>query len=263
MKILISIITTFIFFFSYNVIAQDAVSGEVKTDIVDETKNETRINPEIIEIQKHDPNEPLPESNVRINIPHSNRTKDNMLESFMDFTFNKVFSSFEDLEIKYSSFEMVGFTLIKFKDVNIKSNKTLAKGKIHFDTLTLDAQILVNPRNSDEKHWGSIIAYNTRANLILDNGNHKFSGTIKEFSAKGFKISKEAVRFEQIMSSNANVKYDLNKFNLIKTFVKKLEFNALAPYFSFEYALVNNKEYTNPNQLLNDLINQKKAVANK
>lgn len=85
-----------------------------------------------------DPNAPAPEASLKLRIPHSQRTKDNILDSVLDFAFVQYFKLFKNAKISYDFFEVdknydlnfTGFT-IQITRPDLQGNIVFAKAKIN------------------------------------------------------------------------------------------------------------------------------------
>lgn len=85
-----------------------------------------------------DPNAPAPEASLKLRIPHSQRTKDNILDSVLDFAFVQYFKLFKNAKISYDFFEIdknydlnfTGFT-IQITRPDLQGNIVFAKAKIN------------------------------------------------------------------------------------------------------------------------------------
>lgn len=85
-----------------------------------------------------DPNAPAPEASLKLRIPHSQRTKDNILDSVLDFAFIQYFKLFKNAKISYDFFEIdknydlnfTGFT-IQITRPDLQGNIVFPKAKIN------------------------------------------------------------------------------------------------------------------------------------
>lgn len=85
-----------------------------------------------------DPNAPAPEASLKLRIPHSQRTKDNILDSVLDFAFVQYFKLFKNAKISYDFFEIdknydlnfTGFT-IQITRPDLQGNIVFPKAKIN------------------------------------------------------------------------------------------------------------------------------------
>ncbi len=85
-----------------------------------------------------DPNAPAPEAPIKLRIPHSQRTKDNILDSVLDFAFVQYFKLFKNAKISYDFFEIdknydlnfTGFT-IQITRPDLQGNIVFPKAKIN------------------------------------------------------------------------------------------------------------------------------------
>lgn len=85
-----------------------------------------------------DPNAPAPEAAIKLRIPHSQRTKDNILDSVLDFAFVQYFKLFKNAKISYDFFEIdknydlnfTGFT-IQITLPDLQGNIVFSKARVN------------------------------------------------------------------------------------------------------------------------------------
>lgn len=80
--------------------------------------------------QTADPKAPAPAASSTIRIPHSERTKDNILDALIDFTLTKAFARLQDLKISYEFFEIDRTGALNFTNVSALVDKAPVKGQI-------------------------------------------------------------------------------------------------------------------------------------
>ena len=87
-----------------------------------------------------DPDTPAPPSPIQLRIPHSERTRDNIMDSLVDFALVRFFKIFKNTEITYDFFEIdrnydLNFTnfTVKVQLPNVQGNVVFSKMKINFD----------------------------------------------------------------------------------------------------------------------------------
>lgn len=79
---------------------------------------------------KTDPKAPAPAAQSTIRIPHSERTKDNILDALIDLALTKAFARLQDLKITYGFFEIDRTGVLNFTDVAVDVDRAPVKGKI-------------------------------------------------------------------------------------------------------------------------------------
>lgn len=67
-----------------------------------------------------DLNAPAPESPIQLRIPHSERTKDNVLDTVLDFLMTRFFKMIKNVQISYAFFEIDQNRDLNFTDVTAK-----------------------------------------------------------------------------------------------------------------------------------------------
>ena len=87
-----------------------------------------------------DPATPAPESPVQLRIPHSQRTKDNVLDSVVDFILTRYFRLFEDkhVDISYKFFEIDQNYDLNFTDFTVNISLPTLQGKAVVPKLKLN-----------------------------------------------------------------------------------------------------------------------------
>lgn len=73
------------------------------------------------------PAEPSP---VKISVPHSERTKGNILDSALDFIFVRFFKKFKDVDVDYGFFEINAQRELVFTNFSVKSRNPFAQGTV-------------------------------------------------------------------------------------------------------------------------------------
>ena len=89
-------------------------------------------------VQAVDPNAPAPEAQVKIRIPHSERTKGNVLDATLDFLFSRSLKKIEDMDITYDFFEVGSEYDLIFKNFKIDLKRSDAKGLIKMQKLVIN-----------------------------------------------------------------------------------------------------------------------------
>lgn len=136
----------------------------------------------------HDPNEPLPDGPVKINLPHSSRTKDNLGEAFADFLLTKGFQSITWADISYDFFEIEDKLTLKFTNFKIDFRKheisEVTSGTMLFGTLRIDFKQLLTYFKTKEPTIGDLrIEKFSTQNLKIQNHPHPYT-----FSADKIRI---------------------------------------------------------------------------
>ncbi|MBQ8347580.1 MAG: hypothetical protein IJY17_08285 [Alphaproteobacteria bacterium] len=190
-----------------------------------------------------DPNAPAPESPIQVRLPHSPRTKDNVLDSVLDFAFVQFFKLFKDVEISYDFFEVdidgnLNFTNFKVKtsrpsvqgiatiskiNINLKEFLTFIKGKqlvISKVVLTGISADMTLIEKKDEKEKKRSLMYSAKQmtlnNVILD----EFGNRQEKKKNKAYNVSAKTVSAEKasLGLSNPREKYAASSAE-IKDFV--------------------------------------------
>ena len=112
-----------------------------------------------------DPNAPAPAAPVQISVPHTGRTKGNILDAALDFVFVRFFKTFKNAEISYDFFEIdaernLNFTnfMVKVKRPDVEGTVTIQKTKINFSEFmeTLKSQTISATKITLEKVSGDL-----------------------------------------------------------------------------------------------------------
>ena len=108
----------------------DTASSAVSADVADPTEKTLPV----------DPNKPAPPSPIQLRIPHSQRTRANVLDSMIDFLLTQYFKLFENAAISYDYFEIdkafdLNFTnfTVKITRSDIQGTVVISKAKVNFD----------------------------------------------------------------------------------------------------------------------------------
>ncbi len=86
--------------------------------------------PSLAETSAVDPNMPAPESPIKLRIPHSNRTKANLLDAVIDFALTQYFKLFKNATISYDFFEIDTNYDLNFTNFSIKLHQPSLNGTI-------------------------------------------------------------------------------------------------------------------------------------
>lgn len=87
-----------------------------------------------------DPDAPAPEASIKLRIPHSQRTKENILDSVLDFAFVQFFKLFKNTKVSYDFFEIDTNYDLNFTGFTIQITRPDLQGSIVF------AKVKVNLR---------------------------------------------------------------------------------------------------------------------
>ena len=86
--------------------------------------------PSLAETSAVDPNMPAPESPIKLRIPHSNRTRANLLDAVIDFALTQYFKLFKNATISYDFFEIDTNYDLNFTNFSIKLHQPSLNGTI-------------------------------------------------------------------------------------------------------------------------------------
>ena len=124
-----------LFVFIFIIMSNGAVYAEPPVDAVSaEAADPVEKTPSV------DPNTPAPPSPIQLRLPHSQRTKANVLDAVVDFLLTKYFKLFKNAEISYDFFEIdkefdLNFTnfTVKITSPDIQGKVVIPKAKVNFD----------------------------------------------------------------------------------------------------------------------------------
>ncbi|MBR1777062.1 MAG: hypothetical protein IJ752_00545 [Alphaproteobacteria bacterium] len=88
--------------------------------------------------QAVDPNTPAPASLVQIKIPHSERTKGNILDAALDFLFIRFFNRYPGVGISYDFFEIDSQNNLNFKNFKAKIALADVQGTVVVSNVLVD-----------------------------------------------------------------------------------------------------------------------------
>lgn len=174
-----------------------------------------------------DPNAPAPQSPIQVRLLHSPRTKDNILDSVLDFAFVQFFKLFKDVEISYDFFEVdingnLNFTNFKVKtsrpslqgiatiskiNINLREFLTFIKGKqlvISKIVLTDVSADMTLVEEKDKKEKKRSLKYSAKQmtlnNVVLD----EFGNRQEKKKSKAYDVSAKTVSAEKASLSLSN-----------------------------------------------------------
>ncbi|MGN1078687.1 MAG: hypothetical protein ACI4TE_00780 [Alphaproteobacteria bacterium] len=176
-----------------------------------------------------DPNAPAPESPIQVRLPHSQRTKDNILDSVLDFLFTNFFKLFKDVEISYDFFEAgmngdLNFTNFKVKTtrpslqgvatvskvkVDLKEFLSFIKGKqlgfskVELTDISADMTLI---EKKDEKEKKRSLKYRTKQMTLNDVVLSEFGNRQKKKKNKSYDVSAKTVTAVRASLSLSNPK---------------------------------------------------------
>lgn len=137
-------------------------------------------------VEQVDLNAPAPESPIQIRIPHSDRTRENLLDSILDFILIHYFKHFKNTEISYEFFEVdrnydLNFTnfVVKVKHPDVTGTIVISKVKVKFDeflSFLKEKKIIVS----------RVLFYNVSADMTMGQGpeGKKDKRSLKVFAKK-------------------------------------------------------------------------------
>ncbi len=126
------------------------------------------------------PDDPLPESSIKINLPHSNRTKDNLADSLLDYLLAKGFASVENAKIGYSFFELQTGGLLYFKDFSIQLTKSGVEGGLVFKSMTISVKELLRFFSTKTVTFGKVDIQGATADIAVGKQKKRFLFTADE-----------------------------------------------------------------------------------
>ena len=88
-------------------------------------------------VKQVDLNAPAPESPIQIRIPHSDRTRENLLDSILDFILIHYFKHFKNTEISYEFFEIDRNYDLNFTNFTVKVTHPDVTGTIVISKVTV------------------------------------------------------------------------------------------------------------------------------
>lgn len=140
-----------------------------------------------------DLNAPAPASPLYLRIPHSERTKRNILDSTLDFFFSRFFKSLKD-PISYEFFEKKDNNLI-FSNLTMNFNRSGAKGILRVERAMFDFSEFINGIKENKLELSQTVLEKVSLNIRV-NGPKGKEGA--ENSARDVKALAESVELKNI-----------------------------------------------------------------
>lgn len=134
--------------------------------------------------------EAAPESSVQISIPHSERTKGNILDAALDFLFIRFFNQFEGIKISYDFFEIDAQRDLIFKNFKVNVSRADVKGDVSFSKVLFDFSEFLKMIKSSKMEISKIVLAGPKANLTLIRKKTASSGKQSDIQRQ-LKISAE------------------------------------------------------------------------
>ena len=135
-------------------------------------------------VSEADLNKSAPESPVQVKIPHSERTRGNILDAALDFLFIRFFNRFEGVDISYDFFEIDAQRNLAFKNFKIKVMHSGVKGDISFSKVLLDLSEFMETIKNSKMEISKIVFEKTKADLVLTRKKSDASGQQKEYQRR-------------------------------------------------------------------------------
>lgn len=86
-----------------------------------------------------DPNTPAPSSGISFRLPHSERTKGNLLDTALDFLLMRLFRQFKDMNITYDFFEIDSEHKLHFTNFKVDVKRSDAQGVLSVQKIVIDS----------------------------------------------------------------------------------------------------------------------------
>ncbi|MBR4127707.1 hypothetical protein IKP13_09885 [bacterium] len=116
------------------------------------------------------PAEPSP---VKISVPHSERTKGNILDSALDFIFVRFFKSIKDVDVDYSFFEINAQRDLVFKNFSVKLKRSDIRGTVAAQKIVINFSDFMKALQASKIETSQVI-------LDKLSGDLNFAGRKKE-----------------------------------------------------------------------------------
>ncbi|MBO4644622.1 MAG: hypothetical protein J5716_08465 [Alphaproteobacteria bacterium] len=144
-----------------------------------------------------DPATPAPETGVRIRIPHSERTKGNILDAALDFVFMRSFKQFKGLDITYDFFEVDSNYDLNFTNFKVEVKRSNAQGTISVQKIVINFSEFMTFLKSRKALTSKVLLEKLAVDLKLIKKKNK-DGTEKE-KTRRLKISSKEVFIKDML----------------------------------------------------------------
>lgn len=113
------------------------------------------------------PKAPAPAAPSTIRIPHSERTKDNILDALIDLALTKAFARLQDLKISYEFFEIDRTGALNFTNVSVDVDRAPVKGKVTAKKIKVDFTEFMSFLKEQKLVMKEVLFENVKADMIV------------------------------------------------------------------------------------------------
>ncbi len=269
MRIFFYFILLCLVFTSFDVSTNLAYAQETNTEKAKETVSETKTTQESEPVV--DLNAPAPPSPFQIRIPHSERTKSNLLDSTVEFLFSTFVKRFEkkDVYFSYEFFEIEPGFILCFKNFNVDVKRKDATGNLHAQNLNIAFSDFVLFLKEKTVVLGKITLQDFKLDLELieKKATRKMKAKAKEVVLNHMRlisfhqdVAKEGdmqnTTFSEISILDGNLSLSEPKESYQAKNLKLLEVllpQSVIKKMSFSSATANNKTFHTMGALLNEI----------
>ncbi len=196
-----------------------------------------------------DLNVPAPESPIQLRIPHSERTKDNVLDIVLDFLMTTFFKKIKNVRISYGFFEIDQNRDLNFTDVTAKITRSDVQGSVFIPKVKVDLSEFFSFLKGKQVVFSEVSLTDVAADVTLikkeKEGEKKriLKATAKEMLLK--KVFVASLQPEESRKKQQDI-------TMGGAFVKKASLSVSDPDEKYAVSQAQMKEIVLPNKALDD-----------
>ena len=150
-----------------------------------------------------DLNAPAPASPLKIKLPRSERTRENILDTALDFLFVRLFKNIKNMEFSYDFFEIDGNFDLHFKNFKVKLSRPNIQGTIEISKFSAAFSEFMNAIKSQQLLLSDVKLENLTADLRLirkdkTEAENEKEEAKKENPARNLKISAQKIALKNL-----------------------------------------------------------------
>jgi len=154
-----------------------------------------------------DLNAPAPAAPFQLRIPHSERTKGNILDSALDFLFMRFFKNFENSEVSYEFFEVDNKMELNFKNFKIKITRPDIEGTVVIPKFVVNFSEFMEALKTKRFAFSKATINQPSVDLVLikEKTRRKLKFTAKEMIVKDMTIVSWTTKNSAGTNSNVTI----------------------------------------------------------
>lgn len=205
------------------------------------------------------PDTPLPESDFKITLPQSGRTKDNIADIVLDFLLTKAFARLKNAAVSYDFFELGEGGTLHFSNFALQLDKPSVSGKITFKKLSVGAKELLAFLETHAVMLGRIDVQDAAAELTVGEQPKKVAFSARNLSVEQLRLarfshkpqdkSNEEIAAQKVSGANALYTTPSHCYRADSFSAENAALRVVEPFgVTFENALLNQKSVASPDE---------------